>query len=59
VSGDGYDFFVVGLQEAPHFDVKSSISEALGDKYWWESCSLRLCVFEVLACGMRNDILWD
>ena len=40
VSGESYDFFVVGLQEAPHFDVKTAISEVLGDKYWWESCPL-------------------
>jgi hypothetical protein len=33
VSGDGYDFFVVGLQETPNFDAKTSISEVLGDKY--------------------------
>jgi len=34
LSGEGYDFFVVGLQEAPHSDFKTSISEVLGDKYW-------------------------
>lgn len=33
VSGD-HDFFIVGLQEAPNVDMKSSLSEILGVKYW-------------------------
>ena len=34
-SDDGYDFFVVGLQETPlNFDAKASIHKILGDKYW-------------------------
>ena len=33
VSGD-HDFFIVGLQEAPNVDLKSSLSEILGVKYW-------------------------
>lgn len=33
VSGN-HDFFIVGLQEAPNVDIKSSLSEILGVKYW-------------------------
>lgn len=31
---EDHDFFIVGLQEAPNVDLKSSLSEILGVKYW-------------------------
>lgn len=41
VSGD-FDFFIVGLQEAPSFDSKNSIQQTLGDKYWCDSSPLSM-----------------
>ncbi len=29
-----HDFYVIGLQETPTFDVESAIADALGANYW-------------------------
>lgn len=68
VSGDGYDFFVVGLQETPNFDAKTSISEVLGDKYSLVESSvllsLQLFIFvkrslKPYITGVKVDKVWE
>lgn len=68
VSGEGYDFFVVGLQEAPHFDVKTSISDVLGEKYCLVESSvlmsLQLFIFtkrslKPFITGVKVDKVWE
>ncbi|KAG0608167.1 hypothetical protein M758_8G084400 [Ceratodon purpureus] len=68
VSGDSYDFFVVGFQEAPNFDAKSSISEVLGNKYCLVESSvllsLQLFIFvkrslKPSISGVKVDKVWE
>jgi len=33
-TGVSHDFYVIGLQETPTFDVESAIADALGANYW-------------------------
>ncbi len=33
-TGVSHDFYVIGLQETPTFDVESAIADALGGNYW-------------------------
>jgi hypothetical protein len=32
--GGRHDFYVIGLQETPTFDVESGIADTLGAEYW-------------------------
>lgn len=68
LSGDGHDFFVVGLQEAPMFDAKTSISEILGAKYCLVESSvlmsLQLFIFakrsiKPFISGVKVDKVWE
>lgn len=68
LSGKGYDFFVIGLQEAPHFDFKSAVSEVLGDKYCVVESSvlmsLQLFIFtkrslKPFITGVKVDKVWE
>ena len=54
VSGD-FDFFIVGLQEAPNFDSKNSIQQTLGDKYWCDSSPLSITCQDTSFSALYQD----